>query len=72
MDACIYASDLTDAEWVWLEPLVPRSNPAGQRETYPLRRIVHAILYLLRTGAQWGRLPRDYRPRCIVFYHYAQ
>ena len=72
MDACSYASDLNDAEWALLEPLVPRSHPAGRRQTYPLRRIVDAIFYLLRTGAQWRLLPHEYPPRCAVFYHYAQ
>ena len=72
MDASCYASDLTDAEWALLEPLVPRSHPAGRRQTYPLRRIVDAIFYLLRTGAQWRLLPHEYPPRCTVFYHYAQ
>ena len=72
MDACSYASDLNDAEWALLEPLVPRSHPAGRRQTYPLRRIVDAIFYLLRTGAQWRLLPHEYPPRCTVFYHYAQ
>jgi putative transposase len=52
MDACLYASDLNDAEWALLEPLVPRRHPAGRRQIYPLRRIVDAIFYLLRTGAQ--------------------
>ena len=52
MDVCCYACDLNDAEWALLEPLVPRSYPAGRRQTYPLRRIVDAIFYLLRTGAQ--------------------
>jgi putative transposase len=72
MDACSYASDLSDAEWALLAPLVPRSHPAGRRQTYPLRRIVDAISYLLRTGAQWRLLPHEYPPRCTVFYHYAQ
>ena len=72
MDACLYASDLNDAEWALLEPLVPRSHPAGRRQTYPLRRIVDAIFYLLRTGAQWRLLPHEYPPRSAVFYHYAQ
>jgi putative transposase len=72
MDTCLYACDLTDAEWVWLEPLIARSHPAGRRQTYPLRRIVDAIFYLLRTGAQWRLLPHEYPPRCTVFYHYAQ
>jgi putative transposase len=72
MGACLYASDLSDEEWVLLEPLVPRSHPAGRRQTYPLRRIVDAIFYLLRTGAQWRLLPHEYPPRWAVFYHYAQ
>ena len=67
-----YAGDLTDAEWALLEPLLPRSHPAGRRQIYPLRRIIDAILYLLRTGAQWRMLPHEYPPRCAVFYHYAQ
>jgi len=64
MDVCSYASDLNDAEWALLEPLVPRSHPAGRRQTYPLRRIVDAIFYLLRTGAQWRLLPHEY-PRGV-------
>ena len=71
MDACLYASDLNDEEWALLAPLIPRSHPAGRRQIYPLRRIVDAIFYLLRTGAQWRLLPHEYPPRCTVFYHYA-
>ena len=72
MDTSLYASDLNDAAWALLEPLLLRSHPAGRRQTYPLRRIVDAIFYLLRTGAQWRLLPHEYPPRCAVFYHYAQ
>ena len=46
-------------------------RPGGDR-FHPLRRIVDAIFYLLRTGAQWRMLPHEYPPRCAVFYHYAQ
>jgi transposase len=31
MDTCLYASDLNDAEWALLAPLIPRSHPAGRR-----------------------------------------
>ena len=72
MEACLYASDLTNAEWALLEPLIRRSHPAGRRQTYPVRRIVDAVFYLLRTGAQWRMLPHEYPPRCAVFYHYVQ
>ncbi len=59
MDACSYASNLTDAEWALIEPLIPRTHPAGRRQIYPLRRIVDTIFYLLRTGAQWRLLPQS-------------
>ncbi len=72
MAVCLYASDLSDEEWTVLAPLLPRSHPAGRRQTYPLRRIVDAIFSLLRTGAQWRLLPHEYPPRSAVFYHYAQ
>ncbi len=52
MGACLYASDLSDEEWTMLAPLLQRSHPAGRRQTHPLRRIIDAIFYLLRTGAQ--------------------
>jgi putative transposase len=52
--------------------LVPRSHPAGRRQTYPLRRIIDANFYLPRTGAQWCMLPHKYPPRSAVFYHFAQ
>jgi len=67
MDVCLYASDLTDTGWALLAPLIPRSYPAGRRQTYPLRRIVDAIFYLLRTGVQWRLLPHEFPPRGAVF-----
>ena len=72
MDTCLYASDLNDNEWALLAPLIPRSHPAGRRQFHSLRRIVDAVFYLLRTGAQWRMLPHEYPPRCAVFYHYAR
>lgn len=72
MDACLYAGDLSDTEWALLEPLLPRSHSAGRWQTYPLRRIVDAILYLLHASAQWRKLPHEYPRQYAVFYHYAQ
>jgi putative transposase len=72
MNEPLYESDLSDEEWTLLEPLLPRSHPAGRRQTYELRRVVDAILYLLRTGTQWRLLPREYPPWRAVFYHYVR
>ena len=52
MNTCLYASDLIDAEWALLAPCPPQ--PSGRTATdLPLRRIVDAIFYLLRTGVRW-------------------
>jgi putative transposase len=69
---CLYSNDLTEDEWALLEPLVSHGHPAGRRQSYPLERIIDAILYLLRIGAQWPLLPHEYPPRRAVFYHFAQ
>lgn len=54
-------SDLTDAEWAILEPLLPASCPRGRKRRWPMRRIVEAIFYALRSGCAWemppGRVP---------------
>ena len=50
-------SDLTDAEWTLLEPLLPPPSAVGRPRKWPMRRIVEAILYLLRGGLPWRMLP---------------
>ena len=45
-----YPSDLTDAQWAVLEPLVPASKHGGRPRTVDMREIINTILYLNRTG----------------------
>ena len=64
-------SDLTDGAWAVLEPLLPFSLPFGRPRKWPLRRLVEAILYLLRGGVPWRMLPRDFPPKTTVqrYFH---
>lgn len=66
-----YASDLTDGEWGILKDLIPDGKPGGRPRKYSKRRLVEAILYVLRTGCQWRMLPKDFPPWQVV-YHYFQ
>ena len=67
-----YASDLTDAEWAVIEPLMPPAKRVGRPRTTELREVVNAILYLLRAGCPWRFLPREFPPRSTVQrYFYA-
>ena len=63
-----FPSDLTDAEWVRLEPLIPDARPGGRPRKTDMREAMNAILYLLRTGCPWRYLPRDgFPPRSTVY-----
>ena len=57
-----YATDLTDAQWSLIEPILPPPNLDGRHEKHPRREIVNAIFYLLRTGCAWRMLPHDLPP----------
>ena len=54
-----YPSDLTDAEWQIIEPLIPPAKPRGHPRTVDIREILNTILYLVTTGCQWRMLPHD-------------
>jgi len=65
-DGLRFASDLTDAEWALLAPLMPEPAGLGRPRTADLRAVVNAILYVLTTGCQWRALGKDFPPRSTV------
>jgi len=62
----MYPSDLTDAQWEHLEPLLqqPRGSrhAGGRPRKHELRRVVDALLYVVKTGCQWRQLPSNFPP----------
>jgi len=67
-----YPSDLSDAGWQIIEPLIPPAKPGGRPRQQDMRRIINAIFYLLRAGCSWRMLPHDFPPRQTVYYYFAQ
>ncbi len=66
-----FASDLTDAEWAVIEPLLPRVSTVGRPPEWPMREIVNAIFYVLRGGIRWRMLPPCFPPRQTVYGWFA-
>jgi putative transposase len=66
-----YPSDLTDARWEIIRPLIPVFTVGGPREV-DMREVVNAILYLNRSGCQWDMLPHDLPARSTVYEYFAQ
>jgi putative transposase len=69
MDRARYPSDLTDAQWRRLAPLLPDAAPRGRPRTVDLREIVNGCLYVSRTGCTWRALPHDL-PHWRTVYEY--
>lgn len=66
-----YPSDLSDDEWVLLQPLLPAPKGFGHPIEVDFREILNGIFYVQRTGCQWEMLPHDLPPYSTV-YHYFQ
>ena len=67
-----YSSDLTDAEWAVLGPLVPAPSRLGRPLKWSRRTILNGMLYILRSGQPWRMLPGDFPPVSTVQrYFYA-
>jgi transposase len=61
-----YPSDLSDAEWVLVECLIPPAKRGGDKRTVNVREVVNGLLYVLSTGCQWRAIPKDLPPRSTV------
>ena len=62
-----YETDLTDAEWAVIEPLLPVRPRRGRPPKWTMREIFDAIFYVLRGGIAWNLLPNDLPPKSTVF-----
>lgn len=75
-----YPSDLSDARWELVEPVLAawrserrrRALAFGRPPEHELREIMNAILYVDRTGVQWRYLPHDFPPWETVYGYFAK
>ncbi len=65
-----YPTDLTDAQWAFIESELTTHTGPGAPTKADLRQMVNGILYLTRTGCQWRMIPRDYGDWGTVRYYY--
>ena len=61
-----YPSDLRDAEWALIAPLIPPAKRGGRRREVDVREVMNGVLYVLETGCQWRALPKDLPPKSTV------
>jgi putative transposase len=70
-----YPSDLTEAQWQLVAPLLPAAKSGkqgGRPRTVNLREVLNAIFYFLKGCGGWRYLPHDLPPWGTVHYYYRQ
>jgi putative transposase len=67
-----YPTDLSDAEWGCLEPHLPAPKATGRPRVYPLREIINAVFYVVRSGCSWRLLAHDFPPWRSVYHYFRQ
>ena len=65
-----YRSDLTDAQWAIIRPLLPPAKPGGRPRGVDLREVVNTLFYQSRTGVQWEYLPHDLVPKSTAWDYF--
>jgi putative transposase len=65
-----YRTDLSDAEWAYIEPHMPTPEAPGRPRVHPLREILDAIFYIVRSGCAWRLLPHDFPPWKTVHHYF--
>lgn len=67
-----YPSDLTDAEWALVAPLIRPAKRGGRPRTVDVREVLNAIFSVLSTGCQWAALPKDLPPKSTVWDYFSR
>jgi putative transposase len=70
MSEKVYPSDMSDAQWKIICPLIPAAKPGGRPRDAEMREIVNGILYMVRGGCSWRMLPKEYGPWQTVYGYF--
>ena len=65
-----YPSDLTDAEWAEIAPLIPPARSGGRKREVIERDLVNGLMYVLSTGCQWRYIPKDLPAKSTVYRYF--
>lgn len=65
-----YPSDLSDAEWLLIAPMIPPGRRGGRRRSVDVREVLNAIFYVLSTGCQWKAMPKDLPPKSTAHFYF--
>ena len=69
MQIATFDTDVTDPQWELIAPLLPAAQRRGRPRT-PLRPVLNAALYVVKSGCPWRLLPQNFPPWKTVYHHF--
>ena len=67
-----YPTDLTDAQWQHIAPLLPPTTPNGHQHEVEPREVVNGILYVVCGSHDWRSFPSELPSRGTVYSYFRQ
>jgi len=63
---------LSDEQWSMVEPVLAECDPPAPKgpDRVDQRSVMDAVIFRLRTGCQWNRLPKEYPDDSTVHRHF--
>ena len=65
-----YPSDVTDAEWAHIAPLIAPARHGGRRREVDERHLVNGLMYVLSEVCQWRAIPKDLPARSTIYRYF--
>jgi putative transposase len=65
-----YDTDLSDAEWEIIAPMLVKPLTRGRRASVNMREVANGIFYLLKNGCTWRNLPHDFPAYSTVYFYF--
>lgn len=70
MTRIAYQTDISDAEWGIISPLLPAPQHIGRPREVDLREVINGIFYVLHEGCTWRAIPHDLPPWQTVYNYF--
>lgn len=65
-----YPTDLNNKKWEIIESLLAGALPGGRPRKVSLRKLINAIMYIVRSGCAWRLLPHEFPAWQTVYGYY--
>jgi putative transposase len=67
-----YSTDLSDAEWEVIRPLMPPPKVRGSKRKVEFREVLNAIFYQIHNGCIWSDIPKDLPAHQTVYSYFSK